>query len=97
VGSSLCQWCSGQRARLCCGRSCVRASVSGVVVSVLASVVVDRVFEPLSGQSKDYNIGICCFSYVTWTSKNKDWLARSNKENNVFECGDMSTRGILFQ
>jgi hypothetical protein len=30
--------------------------------SVLASSVVDRGFEPLSGQNKDYKIGICCFS-----------------------------------
>ena len=34
----------------------------GVIVSVLASSAVDRVFEPLSGQSKDYKIGMCCFS-----------------------------------
>jgi len=30
------------------------------MVSVLASSVVDRGFEPWSGQSKDYKIGICC-------------------------------------
>ena len=30
--------------------------------SVLASRVIDRGFEPLSGQTKDYKIGICCFS-----------------------------------
>ena len=29
--------------------------------SVLASSVVDRGLEPLSGQTKDYKIGICCF------------------------------------
>ena len=32
------------------------------MVSVLASSTVDRGFEPRSGQTKDYNIGICCFS-----------------------------------
>ena len=32
------------------------------MVSVLASSVVDRMFEPRSGQAKDYKIGICCFS-----------------------------------
>jgi len=31
-------------------------------VSVLASRKVDRGFEPRSGQTKDYKIGICCFS-----------------------------------
>ena len=36
--------------------------ISGVVVSVLASSVVGRGFEPQLGQTKDYNIGICCFS-----------------------------------
>jgi hypothetical protein len=32
------------------------------MVSVLASSVVDCEFEPRSGQTKDYEIGICCFS-----------------------------------
>ena len=32
------------------------------MVSMLASSVVDRGFEPRSGQNKDYEIGICCFS-----------------------------------
>jgi hypothetical protein len=31
------------------------------MVSVLASIAVDRGFEPQSGQTKDYNNGICCF------------------------------------
>jgi hypothetical protein len=31
----------------------------GVMVSVFASSVVDRVFESQSGQIKDYKIGIC--------------------------------------
>jgi hypothetical protein len=34
--------------------------IGGVMVSVLASSTVDRGFEPWSGQTKDYNIGICC-------------------------------------
>ena len=29
---------------------------------VLASSAVDRVFEPQSSQTKDYEFGICCFS-----------------------------------
>jgi hypothetical protein len=32
------------------------------VVSVLASSVEDRVFEPRSGQIREYKIGMCCFS-----------------------------------
>ena len=36
--------------------------IGGVMISVLAYSVVDRGFEPGSGQIKDYAIGICCFS-----------------------------------
>jgi hypothetical protein len=71
--------------------------ISGVMVSVLASSVVDHGFEPRSGQTKDYKIGMCCFSakYAALRSKSKDWLARN--QNNVFEWGDMSIRRLLFQ
>ena len=34
----------------------------GVMVNMLASRVVDHGFESQSGQTKDYEIGICCFS-----------------------------------
>ena len=66
------------------------------MVSVLASSAVDRGFEPWSGQTKDYEIGICCFSakHVALRSKSKDWLARN--QNNVSEWSDMSDRGLLF-
>ena len=58
---------------------------------------VDRGFVPRSGQTKDYKIGICCFSakHEAFRSKSKDWLAR--KQDNVFEWGVMSTRGLLLQ
>ena len=36
--------------------------IGGVMVSVLVSSAVDRGFEPRSGQTKDYKLGICCFS-----------------------------------
>ena len=36
--------------------------IGGVMVSVLTSSGVDRGLEPRSGQTKDYEIGICCFS-----------------------------------
>ena len=32
------------------------------MVSVVASSEVDRGFDPRSGETKDYKIGICCFS-----------------------------------
>jgi hypothetical protein len=67
------------------------------MVSVLASSAVDRGFEPRSGQTKDYKIGICCFSakHLAVRRKSKDWLALD--QNNVSEWRDMSTRGVLFQ
>ena len=37
-------------------------SIGGVIVSILTSSVVDRGFEPLSGQTKNNKIGNCCFS-----------------------------------
>ena len=36
--------------------------IDGVMVSMLASSAVDCGFKPLSGQTKDYVNGICCFS-----------------------------------
>jgi hypothetical protein len=36
--------------------------IGGVKVSVLAWSAVDRGFEHWSGLTKDYTIGICCFS-----------------------------------
>jgi hypothetical protein len=67
------------------------------MVSVLASSVVDRGFDPRSGQSKDFKIGICCFfaKHAALRRKSKDWLARN--QNNVFEWSDMSIPGLLFQ
>ena len=51
--------------------------IGGVMVSVLASSPVDRGFYPRSGQTKDYKIGICCFSaeHAVLRRKSKDWLA----------------------
>ena len=69
----------------------------GVMVNVLALSAVDRGFEPRSGQTKGYRIGICYFSakLAALRRKSKDWLARN--QNNVSEWSDMSTRGLLFQ
>ena len=67
------------------------------MISVLATSAEDRGFEPRSALSKDYKIGICCFSAkrAALSSKSKDWLARN--QNNVSERSDMSTRVLLFQ
>ena len=67
------------------------------MVSVLASSAKDRWFEPRSGQTKDYKIGICCFSakHTALRSKNKDWFALN--QNNVSGWSDMSIRGVLLQ
>jgi hypothetical protein len=71
--------------------------IYGIMVSVFASSVVDRVFDSRSGQTKDYTIGICCFStkHAALRRKNKDWLARN--QNNVSEWDDMSICGLLCQ
>jgi hypothetical protein len=70
--------------------------IGGVMVSVLTSSAVDREFESWSGQTKDYKIGICCFSakHAALRRKSKDWLSRN--QNNVSEWSDMSTRGLVF-
>jgi hypothetical protein len=64
---------------------------------VLASSAIDRGFEPRTDQSKDFKIGICCFSakHAALRRKSKDWLARN--QNNVSEWSDMSIRGLLCQ
>jgi hypothetical protein len=38
------------------------AGIYGVMISMFASNVVDRVFETRSGQTKDNTVGMCCFS-----------------------------------
>ena len=55
------------------------------MVSVLASSAVDRRFDPRSRQTKNYRIGMCCFSakYVALRRKGKNWLARN--QNNASE------------
>ena len=60
------------------------------MISVLASSAIDRGFEPLSGQTKDYKIGMCCFSakHAALRSKSKDWLTRNH--DNVSEWSDLS-------
>jgi hypothetical protein len=71
--------------------------MGGVMISMLVSSVVDRGFEPRSGQTKDYKICIWCFSakYTALWRKSNDWLAWNH--DNVTEWVDMSIHGLLFQ
>ena len=64
--------------------------ISGVMVGVLISKAIDCDIDPLSCQTKDYKIGIYCFSAkrTTLRSQTKDWLAQN--QNNVSEWSDMS-------
>jgi len=68
-----------------------------VMVTSLAFSVVDRGFEPRSGQTKDYQIGMCCFSakHAALRRKSRYWLAQN--QDGVSEWGDMSIRRLLFQ
>ena len=61
--------------------------IGGVMVSVLALSAVDRGFKPPTGQTKDYKIGICCFSakHAALRRKSKDWQALI--QDNVFQWG----------
>jgi hypothetical protein len=60
--------------------------IGGVVVSMLASSVVDHGFEPRAGFSD---------KHVVLRGRSKDWLARN--QDNMPEWPDMSIRGLLFQ
>ena len=64
---------------------------------MLALGAVYHGFEPQSGQTKDYKIGICCFSvkHAALRRRSKGWLAKN--QDNVSEWGDMSICGLLFQ
>ena len=70
--------------------------IGDIIVRVLTSNVVDRVFESPPGQTKDYTIGMCCFfaKHAALRRKSKDWLAWN--QASVSEWGDMSIRGLLF-
>jgi hypothetical protein len=45
---------------------------------IFAFIAVDRGFEPRSGHTKDYYIGICCFSakHASLMRKSKDWFVK---------------------
>ena len=64
---------------------------------MLASNAVDCGFESWSGQTNDYEIGICCFftKHAALRRKNNAWLA--GNQDYVSEWGDMPIRELLFQ
>ena len=51
---------------------------SGVIVSMLASSVVDHGYETQSCQTKDYEISIWCFSY----KQAENWISNGNTDIN---------------
>ena len=65
--------------------------------SVCALSAKDHGLEPRLGQTRDYTIGIYCFSakHMTLNSKNKARLAQNLFT--VSEWSDMSIRGLLFE
>ena len=66
------------------------------MVSVLTSSVVDRGFEPRSGQTKDFKTDRYCFSAKhAALRRSKDWLDRI--QDNVSKWGNIFIRGLLFQ
>ena len=68
-----------------------------VIVSVCTSSVVDRGLDPRSGHTKDYKIGICCFSakHAALRRNSKDRFAWN--QDNVSQLDDMSIHGLLCQ
>ena len=69
------------------------------MVSVLVSSGIDRVFQFRfrSGQTKDYKIGMCCFSAKCAALRRKRQRLVGSESENVPEWSAMSTRGLLFQ
>ena len=75
----------------------VQVFIGGVMISVLATIVVDRGFEPRPNKAESYKTGICCFftNHAVLKRKSKCFLTRN--QNNVSEWNDTSTNGLLFQ
>ena len=69
--------------------------IGRVMVSVFASSATDCGYELRFCQTKEYNIGICCFcaKNAALRRKSKDWLARN--QNNGSEWSDISTQWLL--
>ena len=67
--------------------------IDGVMVSMLASSAVDRGFQSQSDQTKDYKIGVCCFSAKQAALRSNYWLIQN--QDNVWS--DMSIHRLLLQ
>ena len=70
--------------------------MGGVIISVFAPSAIDRGFKPLSCQTKENKIDICCFNATNagLRRKRKDWLIQNR--DNVTKWSDMSTIGQIF-
>jgi hypothetical protein len=62
--------------------------IGGVMVTLLASNLVDRGFDPQLGQTKYYTIGICCLSakHAALKRKSKDWLGLNQHMSEWASC-----------
>ena len=71
--------------------------IGGAMVSVLVSSAVVRRLEPRSGQTKDYKIGICCFSakHAALSRKSKYWLA-GNHDNALADRTKIHEKNIFW-
>ena len=71
--------------------------IGGVMLSMLAQGGIDRRFGPRSGQTKFYNIDICCMNaeHASLRSKSKVWLVQNR--DNVPKWSDMPTHRLLSQ
>jgi hypothetical protein len=58
--------------------SCTGDCIFSVMVGMLVSNAVDRTFEPQPGKTKDYKIGICCFSTKHAALRRKSRLVGSD-------------------
>jgi hypothetical protein len=68
----------------------LRNHLGSVMVSVLASSSVDRGFDPRLGLTKDYTIGIRCFSAMNTALRRKSKHRLARNQDNVSEWCDMS-------
>jgi hypothetical protein len=85
-------------------KKCPKYRIGGEMVTILASSVVDRGFEPRSGQAKDYEIRICCFSdkltvqcYLVMDIKKHFWYliyVERQKENGNSTSADATVDAI---
>ena len=71
--------------------------IGGVMLSVLASSVVYRGFKSRSGQTKNYEISMYCFSAKHAALRNKSEERRARNQNDMSEWSDIFTRGLSFQ